>query len=695
MSSDPRVGTVVAGHRIHSVIGRGGMSVVYLAEHLELGRKVALKILGPELAEDDAFRERFIRESRVTAELDHPNIVTVFDAGEAGGLLYISMRFVEGSDLERLLRSTGALEPPVAVDIVSQCAEALDAAHARGLVHRDVKPGNILLASSPDGAGYHAYLTDFGVTKRIDTGANITRTGQFVGTVDYVAPEQIRSDDVDGRADVYSLACVLFRCLTGQVPFPRDTEVGTIYAHLQDPPPVPSLVRPGLPTGFDAPILRALAKDRADRPDPCGAFASALGGVVGSTEPLTSPASSGRGPTGPSRRRRRVMGAISAVAIAAVGAFLILDRPGGGTTPGGSPSPMPELSWTGSRLPTGGAPGGAAAAIRSGSATIVGGRISTDGDQDAQVWRAADGRWVRARSGAFGGAADQRVSALGADGDVVIAVGSESARGDTDAAVWRSTDGGVSWVRVGSVIGGLHRAADQAMLAVIPVPTGWIAAGWDRSGGDMDAAIWMSRDGTSWTLGTAPPFGGDGQQTIAAIAAIGDRIVAVGWTSGPDGDLEAAAWIGTDTQWSRIQDGDLGGPDDQRFLAVAASSDRIVAAGADGGHPALWSSTDGRRWARAAGAGASDGDPAGAIHAVTLSGVGWVAGGWNDMDGARRPAVWRSADGVTWRADPDLPGGADGTDGWIAALVDPGNGSLLAAGSSGPGAVTTWTATAA
>ena len=278
--TDPRVGTEIAGHRVEAVIGRGGMSVVYLAEHIGLRRKVALKVLGPELAEDEAFRERFIRESRITAGLDHPNIVTVYDAGEADGVLYISMRYVEGTDLEHLLRAETRLDPGRAVSIVSQAAAALDAAHAAGLVHRDVKPGNILLTSEPRSSTDRAYLSDFGVTKRVDTGASLTRTGQFVGTVDYVAPEQIQGGDVDGRADIYSLACVLYRCLTGEVPFPRDTEVATIYAHLQDPPPIPSERRPELPVGFDAPISRALAKSRDDRFDTCRRFAEAAGAVV-------------------------------------------------------------------------------------------------------------------------------------------------------------------------------------------------------------------------------------------------------------------------------------------------------------------------------------------------------------------------------------------------------------------------------
>ncbi|HET7868898.1 MAG TPA: serine/threonine-protein kinase [Actinomycetota bacterium] len=227
MGGDRRVGTELAGHRIVSVIGRGSMAVVYLAEHLRLGRRVALKVLDPETAEDEGFRDRFIRESRIAAGLDHPNVVTVYDAGEADGVLYLSMRYVEGTDLERLLRSETRLETSRAVSIISQCASALAAAHAEGLVHRDVKPADILLESQSHG-GDRVFLADFGISKQLAPSTRLTRTGSLMGTVDYVAPEQIRGEDVDRRADIYSLGCVLYRCLTGEVPFPRTSEITTI-----------------------------------------------------------------------------------------------------------------------------------------------------------------------------------------------------------------------------------------------------------------------------------------------------------------------------------------------------------------------------------------------------------------------------------------------------------------------------------
>src|SRR5437762_3162090 len=227
------------------------MSSVYLAEHLRLQRKVALKLIALELAHDERFRERFLRESLLAASLDHPNVVPVYDADESDGVLYIAMRYVEGTDLRELLRRHRPLPPARAVAVVGQAAAGLDAAHRRGLVHRDVKPGNILI-----GEDDHAYVSDFGLTKQASSQSGLTATGQLVGTVDYVAPEQIQGQPVDGRTDVYSLTCVLYEALSGEKPFEKDTEVATIWAHIQDPPPAPSAARPDLPKGLDAVIAR-------------------------------------------------------------------------------------------------------------------------------------------------------------------------------------------------------------------------------------------------------------------------------------------------------------------------------------------------------------------------------------------------------------------------------------------------------
>jgi serine/threonine protein kinase len=293
VAEPPRIGTMFAGYRIEAARGRGGMSVVYRAEHPRLGNVVALKLLAAELAENEAFRERFVRESRTAASIPHPNIVPIYDAGDAEGVLYIAMRYVEGPDLKALARER--LPAPRALAIGAQVASALDAAHARGMVHRDVKPANVLLERGVDGAD-HAYLADFGLTKHVGSHSGLTGTGQFIGTVDYMAPEQIEGREVDGRADVYALACVLFECLTGQPPFTRDSEVAVLWAHMRDEPPRLSSAVPGIPAAADRALARGLAKDPADRPATCGelihAFSDAVDGgtVEAPTQRLARPA---------------------------------------------------------------------------------------------------------------------------------------------------------------------------------------------------------------------------------------------------------------------------------------------------------------------------------------------------------------------------------------------------------------------
>ena len=277
MATDARIGSELAGYRIEAPIGRGGMGVVYRAEQLRLGRKVALKLLAPELAENEGFRARFEHESRLAAVLDHPNIVPLFEAGEADGLLFISMRYVEGTDLRELLSRDGRLEPERALAIAAQVASALDAAHERGLVHRDVKPGNILIASdvAPD-RPEHCYLTDFGLTKDTSSPVELTATGTFVGTIDYIAPEQIEGAAAAGRGDQYALACVLFECLTGHLPFPRDEEISVMWAHLQDEPPTVTADASGAaPPPSTRSSRGALAKHPEERYATCTAMVAA------------------------------------------------------------------------------------------------------------------------------------------------------------------------------------------------------------------------------------------------------------------------------------------------------------------------------------------------------------------------------------------------------------------------------------
>ena len=280
VAEDLDVGAVVADFQIESVLGRGGMSTVYLALDLRLRRRVALKVLSSPLADDEGFRERFLRESELAASIDHPHIVPIYQSGDAGGVLFIAMRFVAGRDLKSRLRDR-RLELAAASTILAQVAEALDAAHARGLVHRDVKPSNILLdpGTGPDGAD-HAYLADFGLTTRSADGPHEGDGGPLEGTIDYVAPEQIAGGDVDGRADVYSLGCVLYECLVGAPPFRRDTDVQVVFAHLDADPPTASEWRSDLPAALDAVLARALAKEPGERFSSCREFIGATLSVV-------------------------------------------------------------------------------------------------------------------------------------------------------------------------------------------------------------------------------------------------------------------------------------------------------------------------------------------------------------------------------------------------------------------------------
>jgi serine/threonine protein kinase len=273
--ADLELGTTIGGYRLESVAGRGGMGVVYVATQLRLNRPVALKVIAPDLAEDPGFRERFNHESEIAASIDHPNVIPVYEAGEHDGLLYLSMRYVEGTDLGKLLRAQGRIPAERAANIVGQVAEALDAAHARGLVHRDVKPGNILIA-----AGDHTYLTDFGLTKHAESSSGLTKTGTWVGTVDYVAPEQVRGDAVDARTDVYALACVLFHAVSGQIPFPRPSEIAKIYAHLSDPPPAVDWTALGAPAAMGEVVLRGMAKDPNERYPSAGDLGRAARGAA-------------------------------------------------------------------------------------------------------------------------------------------------------------------------------------------------------------------------------------------------------------------------------------------------------------------------------------------------------------------------------------------------------------------------------
>jgi YVTN family beta-propeller protein len=388
---DLRAGDVFAGHRITGVAGRGGMGVVYRAVQLDLDRPVALKLIAPQLAEDPSFRERFVRESRLAAAIDHPNVIPIYYTGEHEGALYIAMRYVEGSDLRTLVRAAGPIEPERAAYIVAQVARALDAAHERGIVHRDVKPANVLL-----GAHDHVYLTDFGLTKRMTSQSGQTHAGGWVGTLGFVAPEQIRGERADARADIYALGCVLFHVLAGGPPYQRESDEATLWAHLHDDPPSLRTSVPDAPPALQAVIDRALAKDPDDRWQSAGDLGRAALAAVGREEAprgervvargaaapvddetaaspdqaptiLTEPAAPRRG------ARRRVwawaLAAIPVLALAVVAAVVLSSGGGTGTSsatstaataPGGVANEDPAVAGTVSKTATvGGRPIGA------------------------------------------------------------------------------------------------------------------------------------------------------------------------------------------------------------------------------------------------------------------------------------------------------------------------------------------------
>jgi streptogramin lyase len=359
-------GAIFAGHRIEGLAGRGGMGVVYRATHLALDHVVALKVISPQLADDERFRRRFEGEVRIAVSIRHPNVVPIHHAGEEDGLLFVTMDFIEGTDLRGLLRREGRLTPGHAVRIVDRVASALDAAHAKGLVHRDIKPGNVLLEGS--GPNEHVFLTDFGLARHMDATTGVTATGAFIGTLDYSAPEQIKGRRLDARTDVYALGCVLFETLTGEPPFAaQEDKVAKMYAHLQEVPPPMRELTPDAPGALEPVVRRALEKDPADRYPSAGDLARAAGAAVGGQ---AAPEEAGTVATGlaaptremdadelpsteetppserPPRRRWRLAAGVAAAIAVAAGAYLALSSGGGGGGGGGDAGQDAKVAGT-------------------------------------------------------------------------------------------------------------------------------------------------------------------------------------------------------------------------------------------------------------------------------------------------------------------------------------------------------------
>jgi Protein kinase domain len=670
--ADLTVGEEFAGHRIERVLGRGGMGVVYLAEHLRLGRKVAIKVLSPDLASDEAFRRRFLRESRAAAALEHPNIVPVFDAGEVAEAAYISMRFVDGSDLSAFLEAHGPLDPEMAVAITGQVASALDAAHAEGLVHCDVKPANVLLESVRAGPGeWRAFLTDFGITKRL-TGARTTQAGQFIGTLDYMAPEQITGGSVDGRTDQYSLACMLFQCLTGQVPFPRDDQVVVMYGHLQEPVPQASDRRTGLPRGIDGVIQRGMAKRPDRRFSSCSELVEAArrqlgvalpgpgGGPTGRTrraagQGLDAPAAR-PGSTSWARRPIRTRVAIAtalAVIVAAVATGVVVLTHEGTSGPPGltDEGAITTVLWQ--RVPDpqtqlGGAHRQVIDRAAVGDSKVVAVGFEDASTRDAGVWVSRDdATWRREFPGTAVGSGDQAMNAVVYTGAEFVAVGTSTQGGGlARPAVWRSRDG-ESW-RADERFGALADADyGQSIRQVIRSGDELLAAGWDSRLGNRDAAVWRF-DGSVWTRETLS--GEDGGQELWGITESGSSgFIAVGSDSG-----DAAVWRSPDgEEWDRVSRDSLEEPGEQVMKAVVADGDELVAVGSDDrtGSPdaAVWTSADGVRWARHRPESDLGGPGFQEMNDVIPYRGGLIAVGTSERAGERNAGVWVAPDGSEWR----------------------------------------------
>ena len=394
-TSQPTAGDTLAGYVIEELVGRGGMGEVFRAHDLRLDRTVALKVLGPHLAGSERFRERFLRESTLAARLDHPNVIPIFEAGESGGTLYIAMRLVEGTDLRAVLREESVLEPARAVDLVAPVAGALDAAHAAGLVHRDVKPANILVASTPDAdPPEHVYLSDFGLTT---LSADAGDGGPFTGTADYAAPELVTRGAVDHRVDVYALACVLFECLTGKPPYTGDSVMAVLWGHVNDPVPAASDRNPALPLAVDAVLGKGLAKEPKARYSSCRDLLADLRRALGVEAGPDAGVSA--------RRFTLIAAAVVIVAAAAVAAAVLLTRGPGTAAPADRAGELVRIDPAG---------GDTAKPISVGS-----GPVAVAADRRA-VWVASPGDGTLWRVNPVTGV-PTRVAAIGVPGDLGIA----------------------------------------------------------------------------------------------------------------------------------------------------------------------------------------------------------------------------------------------------------------------------------
>jgi serine/threonine-protein kinase len=705
-----RPGSLVAGYRLEALVGTGGMAVVFRARDVRLDRLVALKILDPARARDDpAFRQRFFAESRAAAKVDDPHIIPVYEADEANGVLFIAMRFVHGGDLRRVLEREGALSPARAAEFISPVASALDAAHAAGLVHRDVKPANILV-DAREGRPDHVYLSDFGIAKAV--ASSVSLTGQvFIGTADYAAPEQIDGKAVDGCTDQYALACVAYRLLTGSPPFERDQALAVMVAHLHAPPPSVVARRPHLPGAVDKVLARGMAKSPDQRYESCGDFADALRKALGLTPyrpsmPATIPTRPQHSATAPSEIPSPEAAANGTPAYPAYRAATVTFQPPGGGPAGVTETPAADLVTGPDHPSRPGRPGLAAGhgarprmtarrrrqvwrVVRVGvpAAIIVtvgvgAAVITLTGKPEVAVDRGNQGSASAALTAStFPGYPGQRgtvtVRSIASDGGAQQAVGSA----DGHPAIWRRGADG-AWTLVSAASPAVYqRPGVENLTGVAHGPAGWIAVGDVVSGAVRRPVIMTSADGVAWQpLDSLAAFAGPGSY-VTGVTAGPNGYVIVGKHDSAGRTFAAMWWSADLRSWVQGSNGGLDGRLKSSTVdAVTATPAGFVAAGTHGTSPAIWTSADGRHWTvhdMAAPAGAA----ASMLRLVTVNGSRVVAAGYAVSRAGDIPIVVVSADGGQhWRQIVlKAPGGL----GAVTALTAAGPG-FVAAGQAGP-----------
>ncbi|MFL5796635.1 MAG: protein kinase domain-containing protein [Actinomycetota bacterium] len=641
MAPDPQIGRQLGHYRIVDVVGRGGMGIVYLAEQAQLERRVALKIVAEELGADAGFRARFIREAQLAASLEHPNIIPIYDAGEEGETLYLAMRYVRGSDLSARI-AEGPLAAERAVELLRPIADALDVAHAAGLIHRDIKPANILIAGGPR---EQVFLTDFGLAKRMDSASRITVTGMVVGTLSYLAPEQLRGERLDGRADQYALGCVVFEALTGNPPFTGEIEAHIMFAHLTEPPPAPSATRPEIPPGVDAAVQRAMAKNPADRFASCSDLIEAMRTAMPAA-PSQTRMSAWTPPGAPVPPRfpppaAPAPGSVVAPAGAAVPVVVSPERP----------EPRPQRSRRGRTV-----------LIALASLLLVGGGVAAvvllgGGSPSPTRPRGLAISWQRVTAPALQGAGIQEIHDVTPGSPTLIAVGTVPGAGGTGAsAVWTSPDG-VRWLPA-TLVGKTKGALNGVWPRLAGRTPHLVAVGARGS----DAVSWTSETGDSW-VSSGTGLGGHGSQEADDVIGGVTGLLAVGTSNG-----DAAVWRSANaTDWGRVSVRALARAGAQsmsgavRVLPGTSVSDGLYAVGTDRGRMAAWYSAEGSSWRELT-------LPAGASFAGGAASVAFVPSGPKQRtvqpalvavgNRGSRAAAWISTDGQTWSASSAVAGRA-------------------------------------